>query len=87
MGASVTQVLILLTKGFTKLVIIAFIIAIPITYYFMDMWLQGFAYQGEIHVTAFLYAGIFALIIAWITVGSQTLKAAIANPVDSIRYD
>lgn len=87
MGASVAQIITLLTKGFTKLVIIAFLIAIPIAYYFMEMWLQAFAYSGEIQVTAFLYAGILALIIAWITVVSQTLKAALTNPVDSIRYD
>ena len=87
MGASVAQIMTLLTKGFTKLVIIAFFFAIPIAYYFMDLWLQAFAYSGEIQVTAFLYAGILALIIAWITVVSQTLKAALANPVDSIRYD
>ena len=79
--------MILLTKGFTKLVIIAFIIAIPIAYYFMAIWLEEFAYAGKIQVAAFLYAGILALLIAWITVGSQTLKAAVANPVDSIRYD
>jgi len=87
MGASVSQILILLTSGFTRLVIVAFIIAIPVSWYGMDKWLDNFAYRGEMHLTSFLMGGMMALIIAWITVISQTLSAALTNPVNSIRYE
>ncbi len=87
MGASVMQVLLLLTRGFTSLVAIAFIIAAPVAWFVMDWWLGNFAYRGDIQVTAFLIAGSLALIISWSTVASQTIKAAISNPVDAIRYE
>ena len=87
MGASVAQILMLLTKGFTILVAISFLLAIPAAWFFMDGWLDNFAYRGEIQMTAFIFAGLLALIISWISVASQTFKAAMANPVDSIRYE
>ncbi len=87
MGATIWQILILLTKGFTVLVLIALLIAIPVAYFGMDSWLENFAYQGAIRIWPFLAAGCFALGIAWITVTFQTLRAARSNPVDSLRYE
>jgi putative ABC transport system permease protein len=87
MGASVPQILILLTSSFTRLVLIAFILAIPLAWFGMDAWLSNFAFRGQLQVMSFAIGGVLALLIAWITVISQTLKAAMTNPVDSIRYE
>ncbi|HYC28964.1 MAG TPA: FtsX-like permease family protein, partial [Chitinophagaceae bacterium] len=87
LGASVSGIVGLLSKDFIKLVAIAFIIATPLAWYFMDKWLQDFAYR--IHLTAwiFIIAGIAATAVAVITVGAQALKAAVANPVESLRTE
>jgi putative ABC transport system permease protein len=87
MGASVPQILILLTSSFTRLVLIAFILAIPLAWFGMDAWLSNFAFRGQLQIMSFVIGGVLALLIAWITVISQTLKAAMTNPVDSIRYE
>lgn len=87
MGATILQILVLLTKGFTILVLIALVIAIPLAYFGMERWLENFAYQGTIQVWPFITAGLFAIGIAWITVTFQTLRAARSNPVDSLRYE
>lgn len=87
MGASVAQILLLLTKGFTFLVLIGFILAIPVAWWGMSQWLDSFAYHGNISVFSILLAGLFAILISWITVGIQTFKAARANPVDSLRCE
>ena len=77
----------LLSKDFLKLVLLAAIIAFPIAWYAMDSWLQDFAYR--IHVTwwVFVVAGIIAGIIAFVTISFQAVKAAIANPVKSLRSE
>jgi putative ABC transport system permease protein len=85
MGASSSNVIGLLTKEFTRLVIISFIIASPIVWYFMKQWLSAFAYKTSMGVWPFIVAGIIALLIAWFTVSYQSIKAAVANPVDSLR--
>ena len=87
MGASATNITLLLSKDFTKLVIIAFGIAIPVAYFVMQKWLEGFAYRTDISPWIFLLAGAGALLIAWLTVSWQSLKAALANPVDSLRSE
>ncbi|GEO09218.1 ABC transporter permease [Segetibacter aerophilus] len=87
LGASVTQITTLLSKDFVKLVIIAFIIASPIAGYVMNKWLQNFAYKVTISWWIFLSAGIIAIIIAILTVGFQAVKAAVANPSDSLRTE
>jgi len=69
------------------LIIIAFVIVIPISWYFMNKWLQVFAYKTAIGFWPFLAGGIIALLIAWITVSYHSVKAAIANPVDSLRNE
>ncbi len=87
LGASITQILALLGKGFTVLVLIAAAIASPVAYFGMEMWLEGFAYPGPIQWGPFAIAAVFGLLIAWGTIGYQIVKAARANPVDSLRYE
>lgn len=87
MGASVTGIVALLTKEFVKLVIIAFVIAVPLGYYAMTKWLTGFAYKIELDVFVFVIAGIISLVIAWLTISFESVKAAISNPVKSLRNE
>ena len=87
LGASVTSVTKMLSKDFIKLVIIACIIAIPVSYLAMNKWLQSFAYRINISWWIFLIAGIMAILIALITVSFQAIKAAISNPVKSLRTE
>ncbi|AWX44447.1 Macrolide export ATP-binding/permease protein MacB [Flagellimonas maritima] len=87
LGASINSVVQLLTKDFIKLVGIAFLIASPIAYYFMQDWLEDFTYRIEIKWWVFVLAGGFAVIITFLTVGFQSLKSAVANPVKSLRTE
>ncbi|QSE98531.1 ABC transporter permease [Fulvivirga lutea] len=87
LGASVSGVVLLLSKDFTKLILIALLIAVPVSYYFMNEWLSNFAYKTGISALTFIISGGLALIIAWLTVGYQTLKAALVNPVKSLRSE
>lgn len=86
-GASVTGVVILLSRDFLKLVGIGFLIAVPVAWYAMHRWLQNFAYRIHIGVGIFVLAGILAMVIALITVGWQAMRAARANPVEALRYE
>ncbi|MGD1892305.1 MAG: FtsX-like permease family protein, partial [Cyclobacteriaceae bacterium] len=85
LGASVSQLLLLLTKGFSTLILLAFLIACPLAYFVMSSWLDTFAYSNTLSVWSFILAGIAALLVAGITVGSQTLRTATQNPVESLR--
>ena len=87
LGASVTAVTGLLAKEFMSLVLLAIIIASPIGWYFMDRWLQNFAYRSPISWWVFPLAGVSALIIAAFTISVQAVKAALANPVKSLRTE
>ncbi|HLG38203.1 MAG TPA: ABC transporter permease [Chitinophagaceae bacterium] len=87
LGASVMNLWGLLSKEFILLVILAFVIAIPIAYYFMDQWLQKYEYRTEITWWMFGVAGAGALLITLLTVSFQAIKAAIANPVKSLRTE
>ena len=87
LGASVTNVASLLSKDFIKLVLIALLIASPLAWIGMNKWLQGFAYSIHISWWMFAIAGLMAIIIALITVSFQAIKAAIANPVKSLRSE
>ena len=86
-GASVSSVTLLLSKDFTKLVLIGFIVAAPLAYYAMNRWLQDFAYRVEIGIGVFVLAGLLVLAIAWLTVSYQSIKAALSNPVEALRYE
>ena len=87
LGASVGGIVVLLSRDFTKLIVIAFILATPFAWYMMDTWLQNFAYRIQLGVGIFLFAGVIALLIAWITVSYQSIKAAIVNPVKSLKNE
>ncbi|HMJ69911.1 MAG TPA: ABC transporter permease [Cyclobacteriaceae bacterium] len=87
MGASVSSVIMLLTKEFTKLIGIAFLLAVPLSWYMMDNWLNGFAFRTNIGVGTFLIAGALALGISWLTVSYQSVKAALKNPVNSLKSE
>ena len=87
LGASVFGVVVLLSKDFTKLVLVAFIVSIPVAWYFIDQWLQNFAYSVNISFWVFIIAGLIALIIALLTVSYQALKTAILNPVNSLKSE
>jgi putative ABC transport system permease protein len=87
LGASVSQIVQLLSKDFIRLVIVGIVIASPIAYYFMDKWLQDFAYRVEISWWIFALAGIVAIAIALITVSYQAIRAALMNPVKSLRTE
>jgi putative ABC transport system permease protein len=87
LGASQTNLIVLLTKEFTLLVILAFLVASPFAWFIIHEWLQEFAYQVQMGVGVFLLSGLIALLIAWLTVAYQTGKAALTNPVKAIRYE
>ncbi len=87
LGASVAGITALLAKDFLKLVGIAILLAAPVAYYFMDQWLADFAYRIRLEWWIFAAAGIGALSIAFLTVGFQSLKAALANPVKSLKSE
>jgi putative ABC transport system permease protein len=87
LGSSTGEVVFLLVKQFLKWVVIANLIAWPMAWFAMRKWLQGFAYQTRLTVWIFILSGILALGIALFTVGYQAIRAARANPVDSLRYE
>lgn len=80
LGASIQQILLLLSRDFVRLVVISSVIAFPIAYYFMDQWLQNFAYKAGLHWSIFLFSGVFTLLVALGTISYQTLKVARTNP-------
>jgi putative ABC transport system permease protein len=87
LGASIPQIVIELSKDFLKLVLIATVIAFPIAWYSMSKWLLDFAFRINISWWIFLIAGIIALLIAFATISFQSIKAALANPVKSLRSE
>jgi len=87
LGASVSSVLILLSKDTLKLMLIALVVAIPVAYYAMSEWLRNYAYRIDISVMVFIGASVIAMLVAVITVAWQSYQAAAANPVKSLRYE
>lgn len=87
LGANVPGIVGLISKDFLKLVLISLLIASPLAWYFMNNWLQDFAYRIRINWWVFIAAGIIAILIALITVSIQSIKAAVANPVKSLRTE
>ena len=87
LGASVSGIIGLISKDFLKLVIIAFLIASPLAWYFMHQWLQDFEYRINITAWIFIIAGLSAVFIALFTVSMQALKAAVGNPVKALRTE
>lgn len=87
MGASVSNIINLLSKDFLKLVVISFFIAAPVAWYFMHKWLTDFAYRTSISWWIFAMAGVLAILIAVVTISVQAFRAAVANPVKSLRTE
>ena len=87
LGASVSGVVFLLSRDFTKLILLAFALAVPLGWYLMDQWLAGFAYRTTLSPITFVIAGALALGISWLTVSYQSIKAAMRNPVKSLRSE
>jgi len=87
LGASVSSIIILLSKEFGRLVAIAFVIAIPIAWYGMSTWLNQFAYKTAAGITTYFLAGIIALFVAFVAMSFQSIRAARTNPVDSLRSE
>jgi len=87
LGASVANIIYMFSKEFTILILIAFAIAVPVAYYMMHNWLQNFAFRINITVWVFMLAVICSVVIAWITVGYKSIRAAMSNPVKSLRTE
>ncbi|MGN6601466.1 MAG: ABC transporter permease, partial [Ginsengibacter sp.] len=87
LGANVSSIVALLSKDFLKLVLISAIIAFPVAWYAMSRWLEDFAYRINIHWWVFLLATLLTMLIALATVSFQAIKAAVANPVNSLRSE
>jgi putative ABC transport system permease protein len=87
LGASVQGIVQLLSKDFLKLVLISFVIAVPVSWYFMNKWLQDFAYRVDIGWWVFVVAGAGALLIAVLTISFQAIRAAVMNPVKNLRTE
>ena len=87
LGAQVSSIVGLLSRDFTKLVLIAFLLSVPLSYYIMSQWLQNFAYRIDIGPKFFIVAGVLALVIAWLTVSYHAIRAAVTNPVKSLRSE
>jgi putative ABC transport system permease protein len=87
LGAAVSRIIILISKDFIILISIAFLIAVPVGYYFVNKWLEDFAYRINIEWWMFVLAGALVIVIALLTMSFQAIRAAIANPVKSLRTE
>ncbi|GAB5523607.1 MAG: ABC transporter permease [Roseivirga sp.] len=87
LGASISSIVLLMSKGYMQLIGLSFLIACSITYFMMQSWLENFAYQIKMEVWYFLMAGILLALIAFITMSFKSFKAARGNPVDALRYE
>lgn len=87
LGASISSIIIIFSKEFTNLVLISCLIASPLAWFAMQSWLEDFAYRVRIGPAIFLFAGIICIMIAFGTIGFQTIKAALANPVEALKYE
>lgn len=87
MGASKSEILLILSKSFALMILLSFIIATPFTYFFLSRWLDNFAYRIQINPLIFIAGGVFALVIALLTISFHVLKVASANPVKSLKYE
>jgi putative ABC transport system permease protein len=87
LGSSVTSVVLLLSRDFTQMVIVSIVLGLPVAYWMLSQWLTRFAFRIPLELWYFVAAGLIALVIAWLTVASQALKAARVNPVDCLRTE
>lgn len=87
LGASVSSIVLLLSKEFGKLIIIAFLLASPLAWFAVSWWLKNYTFKVEIGILVYVLAGGFSFLIAWITMGYQSIRAATSNPVQSLRSE
>ena len=87
LGASVSGIVVLLSRQFTRLIIMAMVVAVPLAWFMMDRWLSDFAYRVDINWVWFLVSAVAALLIALLTITFQSVRAALANPAKSLRYE
>ena len=87
LGASVSSIVVLLSKEFGKLIVIAFVLAAPLAWYAINWWLKSYTYKVEIGILVYALAGVFAFLIAWLTMSYQSIRAARNNPVKSLRSE
>ena len=87
LGASIPNILTLLSREIVILIVVANLIAWPVAWYFMDLWLSGFAYHVGMNVFLYLLATIVTIMIALLTVSTQTIRAAQTNPANTLRYE
>ncbi len=87
LGATIPNILVLMSKEFIVLTIIGFVLSIPLAYYFINAWLEGFAYSIQLEWWMVAAAGILAMGLTLITVGLQSVKAAFVNPIESLRSE
>lgn len=87
LGAEVSSIVALLSKDFIKLVLVAIVLATPVTWYAMNQWLEGFAYKATIGWWVYLSAGMLAVIVAMVTISSQAVRAALVDPVKSLKSE
>jgi putative ABC transport system permease protein len=87
LGASPVGIVTLMTRSFLRLVLLAAVIAAPLAWYFMHQWLQDYAYRTNIHWWTFVLTSLVALVIAYLTIGVQVLRAARSNPVENLRTE
>ena len=87
MGASNFKIMLLLSAEFAKYVVIAFVLSVVPSYYFISDWLEGFVYKVDISISVFILSGLMALIIALLTVSYQSIKASSVSPTESLRYE
>jgi len=87
LGATVSGIVVLLTKDFTRWVLVANLIAWPLSYLAMNRWLEEFPYRADIKLWLFLFAGLMTLTVALLTVSYQSIRVALSNPADSLRYE
>ncbi|MEJ0031954.1 MAG: FtsX-like permease family protein [Bacteroidota bacterium] len=87
LGASVPSIVTMLSKDFIKLVAISFVVAVPVGWYVMTQWLKSFEYKIELGIWVFVLAGVVSFGIAWLTIGFESVKAALGNPVNALRSE
>lgn len=87
LGATVQRIVVLLSLDFVRLVFFGVLIATPLTWYLLQRWLQQYAYQTTLDRWVFLTGGTLAILIAVLTIGYHTMRAALRNPVEALRYE
>lgn len=87
LGASISEIILLISRNYMLLVVAGFIVAVPLAWYLMSNWIQDFAYRVDLRTSVFLAGGIFVFLIALITVAVQAFKAALLNPAESLRRE